>query len=209
MNLPEIFGYIASGLVLATFSMRTMIPLRLVGICSNIAFIAYGFLAGLYPVLILHLILLPLNFYRFFEMYNLIREIRIAADSDHELRALLPYMNSISRPAGSTLFKKGDSADAMYILTSGHIRLAELGAEINPGDMVGEIGMFSPNGARMGTAVCIQDCKLQRITAARVRELVYQNPRIGFYFIGVVTNRLLDDVKSLERKLSESSGAGR
>lgn len=64
MNFPEIFGYIASGLVLATFSMRTMIPLRLLGIASNVAFILYGFLAGLPPVLILHLILLPLNIYR-------------------------------------------------------------------------------------------------------------------------------------------------
>lgn len=61
MTLAEIFGYIASGLILAAFSRRTMIPLRILGISSNIAFITYGALAGLLPVLILHSILLPLH----------------------------------------------------------------------------------------------------------------------------------------------------
>jgi hypothetical protein len=41
--------------------MKTMIPLRMIGICSNCMFILYGSLDGLYPVLVLHLILLPLN----------------------------------------------------------------------------------------------------------------------------------------------------
>ena len=35
-------GYFASALVLATFCMRTMTPLRLAAICSNIAFIVYA-----------------------------------------------------------------------------------------------------------------------------------------------------------------------
>jgi hypothetical protein len=57
-------GFIASGLVLATFGMKDMVNLRIVAICSNIAFIMYGFLLGLPPVLILHVILLPLNGWR-------------------------------------------------------------------------------------------------------------------------------------------------
>ena len=36
-------GYIAAALVFATFSMKTMVPLRLVGIASNLFFIAYGY----------------------------------------------------------------------------------------------------------------------------------------------------------------------
>ena len=57
-------GFIASGLVLATFGMKDMVNLRIVAICSNIAFIMYGFVLDLPPVLILHLMLLPLNGWR-------------------------------------------------------------------------------------------------------------------------------------------------
>ena len=61
---PSAIGFIASGLVLATFGMKDMINLRIVAICSNIAFIMYGFVLDLPPVLILHVMLLPLNGWR-------------------------------------------------------------------------------------------------------------------------------------------------
>jgi CRP/FNR family transcriptional regulator, cyclic AMP receptor protein len=47
--------------VLAAFCMRHMAALRLTAIASNLAFIAYGASAGLDPVLMLHVLLLPLN----------------------------------------------------------------------------------------------------------------------------------------------------
>ena len=57
-------GFIASGLVLAAFGMKDMVNLRIVAICSNIAFIIYGIVLDLPPVLILHVMLLPLNGWR-------------------------------------------------------------------------------------------------------------------------------------------------
>jgi hypothetical protein len=60
----DITGYVASALVLATFSMRSMRPLRLTAIASNLAFIAYALLAGMRPILILHSVLLPVNVVR-------------------------------------------------------------------------------------------------------------------------------------------------
>ncbi len=61
-------GYVASALVLATFTTNDMRLLRVVGICSNIAFIIYGSLGGLAPVLVLHLLLLPLNVVRLLQL---------------------------------------------------------------------------------------------------------------------------------------------
>lgn len=49
MTSGEIFGYIASALVFATFYMRTMLPLRCVAIASNLAFITYAVIDGLTP----------------------------------------------------------------------------------------------------------------------------------------------------------------
>ena len=57
-------GVVASALVLTAFGMKDMVNLRIVAICSNIAFIMYGFVLDLPPVLILHVILLPLNGWR-------------------------------------------------------------------------------------------------------------------------------------------------
>ena len=57
-------GYLASALVLATFWMRQMVPLRVVAICSNVAFFSYAVLLSLPPVGILHAVLLPVNVWR-------------------------------------------------------------------------------------------------------------------------------------------------
>ena len=75
MSPQDALGYLAALLVLATFSMKTMLPLRLTGIASNCAFIAYGYATRAYPVLALHVILLPLNTLRFYQIMRLIRQV--------------------------------------------------------------------------------------------------------------------------------------
>jgi hypothetical protein len=64
----ELIGYIASFLVFTTFYVKSIITLRLMAICSNIAFILYALGSGLQPIFILHSLLLPLNLYRIFEI---------------------------------------------------------------------------------------------------------------------------------------------
>jgi hypothetical protein len=54
-------------LVLATFAMKDMRRLRAMAVLSNLAFIVYGAINGLLPVLILHLLLFPLNLRRLIE----------------------------------------------------------------------------------------------------------------------------------------------
>ncbi len=65
---PDLLDYLASALVLATFGMRDMRALRLTAIASNLAFIGYGVAAGIEPVLMLHVLLLPLNLRRLREI---------------------------------------------------------------------------------------------------------------------------------------------
>jgi CRP/FNR family transcriptional regulator, cyclic AMP receptor protein len=60
----DLIGYGAATLVLLTFLMRGMIPLRLLGLTSNVAFVAYAAAAGLMPILLLHTLLVPINIYR-------------------------------------------------------------------------------------------------------------------------------------------------
>lgn len=68
--ISEATGFLASALVLLTFAMGDMRMLRIIAIFSNVAFIAYGALDWLPPVLSLHLLLLPLNLLRLKEILN-------------------------------------------------------------------------------------------------------------------------------------------
>jgi hypothetical protein len=63
-DLIDVVGYAASGLTLATFAQRAMLPMRLLALGANVCFIGYGSLGSYMPVLVLHLILLPINFVR-------------------------------------------------------------------------------------------------------------------------------------------------
>jgi hypothetical protein len=62
--MSDLVGYAAASAVLASFLMRSMVPLRLVAILSNILFLSYGYLAQIHPVLLLHAALLPINIAR-------------------------------------------------------------------------------------------------------------------------------------------------
>jgi CRP/FNR family transcriptional regulator, cyclic AMP receptor protein len=68
MTSVDSIGYVAASLVLATFCARTMVLLRALAIASNLAFIAYGLLAHLWPILLLHAVMLPLNVHRLLEV---------------------------------------------------------------------------------------------------------------------------------------------
>jgi hypothetical protein len=62
--VTDILGYAASCAVLATFLMRTMVPLRLIAILSNVLFLVFGYAQHIYPVFFLHVALLPINAWR-------------------------------------------------------------------------------------------------------------------------------------------------
>jgi uncharacterized membrane protein (GlpM family) len=63
----DIIGYLAALLLVLTFFMRDMMQLRITAICSSIAWMVYGFSDALYPIIILHLVLGPLNAYRLWQ----------------------------------------------------------------------------------------------------------------------------------------------
>ena len=63
----ETIGFIGAALMVVTLAMKTMIPLRAVGVISSIFQSAFALLAGITPMLIQHSVLLPMNAYRLYE----------------------------------------------------------------------------------------------------------------------------------------------
>ena len=88
LSVADMLGASAAGLTLLAFSQRTMLPMRLSAIGANLCFILYGALGSLYPVLALHLILVPINVFR------LIEDLRI--------RRSMPEACSAPDPRGSS-----------------------------------------------------------------------------------------------------------
>lgn len=197
-------GYCASLLVFCAFYMKTMIPLRCVAIASNVAFITYGFAGGLYPVLVLHVVLLPLNCLRLLQMRTLIRRVREASRGDMSMEWLIPLMTRRKVESGHVLFRKGDPADSMYLILSGSVRLPELDITLGPGALIGEIGVFAPDNRRTGTAICESDAELGAINDQKVLQLYYQNPTFGFHMFRLVLRRMLENER---RQLAQSSAS--
>lgn len=197
-------GYFAAASGVAMFAMATMIPLRITGLVHNVASIAFGLLAGVYPTVVQHTILLPLNSWRLYQMVRLIRNVKEAVAGDHSMDWIKPFTTRRHLGAGETLMEKGAEADRMYFLVSGKLALPELGTEMLPGVIVGELGMLSPGTKRTRTIVCAEDCEVLELTYERIKELYYQNPTFGFYFLRLSSERLFDTIARLERELAES-----
>jgi CRP/FNR family transcriptional regulator, cyclic AMP receptor protein len=191
-----IAAWVAALLVFSSFFMKTMIPLRVVAIASNVAFISYaliglnyGIFGRVYPILILHAALLPLNVARLSELKRLIKTVNEASLRD-AFDSLIPYMTKENHPAGEMLFRKGDPAEKLYLIEHGTVQFPEAGRELSSGAVFGEVGLFAPEGTRSVSAVCEGECRLYAIAKEKVLELYYENPKFGFFLIQLVSGLL-------------------
>ena len=171
--------------------MKAMVPLRAIAIASNVAFIAYGLGAGLYPVLILHVVLLPLNCLRLLQMRRMIRRVRAGLQGNLCVEWLIPLMTRHTFRAGDVLFRMGDPARSTFMILSGAVRVAEIGVVLGPGSLIGEVGVFAPDGCRTGTAVCETDVEIGSISDERLLQLYVQDPTFGLYLMRLVVQRML------------------
>lgn len=197
----DALGYAAAGLTIAQYLMKTMIPLRMISLCASLLFLTYGLLAPSYPHVVLNCVLFPLNAIRLREMMNLVTQVRTAAQSDLSMEWLSPFSSKRLCEKGETLFRKNDPAEAMYYTVSGRFILKEIGVEIGPGQVIGEIAMVSPNNRRTQSFICVEPGEIREISYDKVEELYFQNPRFGFYFLKLITQRLMANHATLEKQL--------
>lgn len=193
MSLGEIFGYIASVLVFVTFYMKTMVPLRLVAVASNVAFITYASIEGLAPILILHCALLPLNLLRLVQLRDFLRQVEGAAAEGFSVQAIMPLMRRRTIRAGETLFAANELANELYYVAEGALFLPELQQEVGAGSFIGEFALFSDSGRRTATVVARTDCTLLVLSRNAVFSALLQHPRLGIHLLKLVTTRLLQN----------------
>jgi CRP/FNR family transcriptional regulator, cyclic AMP receptor protein len=189
----ELLGWVAAGFTLLAFSMRTMMPLRMAAIASNVFFIAYAALDGLHPVLVLHSVLLPFNLLRLAEIVRTRRSVaraRRGALDPAWLKGLTTARKTF--PAGAVVFEQGDAPDFIYYVLSGRVGLDRVEVDLGPGQVFGEIAFFTDARARTLTARCLEPCELLALDEAAFTRLHYQDPAFGLYLMRLITQRLMD-----------------
>jgi len=195
VDLGTVLGLVAAALYFTSYSMKSMLPLRALAIASNVFFIAYGYVQSSLPELVLHSVLLPLNASRLWEIRKLTEEIARATQDSPVSQWLLPHMTRRAFKAGDIVFRKGDLADEVVYIVSGQLRLQEHDQILGPGELIGEIGLFSPDKKRTQSIICETDGELYRMTDEMIYRLYYQNPKLGFYFMRLIVERLLRDIR--------------
>jgi hypothetical protein len=202
-DLANALGLIGGLCYVASLYLKTMVPLRIVAIVSNCFFMAYGVLARQLPTIVLYAVLLPINFVRLVQMQQLIKRARIASQGDLSMEWIKPFMKKRNCKKGTVLFRKGDTAHEMFYIVSGRYLVTELGVELPPGKLMGELGFLAPDNRRTGTVECLEDGEVLRLDYDTLRELYFQNPEFGFYFLRLTSERMLQNIARLERELEE------
>jgi len=196
-------GLFSSIFLVASYTMTTMIPLRIFGILTNLVLITFSFTTGNYPTMILHMVLLPLNAFRLNQMLTLVRDVKRSVNSDLSMEWLKPFMTERQCEAGEVLCYKDEKAEEMYYIVSGRYRLVEMGIELPVGTLTGELGFLSPGNKRTGTLECIESGLILAVTYRQFEELYVQNPAFGFYFLRLSSAKLFENLYASQARVAE------
>ena len=202
-NVITAIGILAGALYIASQFQKDMISLRVLALASNPLYLIFCVLDTDYqitelivmPTFLVNVILLPINAKRLLDILRLTKQIEQATVESPVTEWLLPHMHLRKHKAGEVLFRKGDVADKIVYVANGTLKLQGIDHCIGPGELIGEIGLFSAEKVRTMTVVCETDCELYQMTDAQIYRLYYQNPKLGFFFMRLIVERLLRDIK--------------
>ena len=202
ITIANMCALIGAAFFVATLLMRTMVALRVSNMISCVFFMGFGALASDIRTFLLYLLLLPINSVRLYQMLNLVKKARTAVQGDMSMEWLKPFMAQRKYRHGEVLFKKGDIANEMFLTVTGKFLVTEIGVELSPGRLMGELGFLTPNNRRTATVECVEDGSALTITYDKLLEIYFQNPQFGYYFLSLTSQRLLQNISRLEETVA-------
>jgi CRP-like cAMP-binding protein len=114
-------------------------------------------------------------------------------DDAQLLKWLLPHVAHRRAAAGEIIFRRGERGSVLYYVQRGRVALEELAIEIGPGQLLGEIGVFSAEHLRTCTARCTTDVDLFCLDLERAQRIFCLNPQFGLHVVQLLAQRLLAD----------------
>src|ERR1700740_172597 len=198
ITLANMFALVGAIFFVATLLMRTMVPLRVANMAGCTFFATSGALSGNVANFLLYLLLLPINAVRLRQLLKLVKKARNATQGDMSIEWLKPFMTERRYHRGDRFFKKADATAEMFLTVTGKFLVKEIGVELPPGRLMGELGFLTPNNQRTGTVECMEDGQVLTITYERLLEIYFQDPQFGYYFLVLTSQRLLENISRLE-----------
>src|SRR5215471_11234773 len=201
----EVIAIVAAGVIAVSSNLPTRISYRRISMLACAGFVLYGAIMPDLAVVRVHGVLLLILVVREWILQSVLREARheLVANASmafkeqrmapHKVIApewLTPLMVRAYPKANQFLFKVGDMSDEMFLITKGKVRIPELNLSMGAGEMLGEIGIFSPERKRTASAMCETDVEVLRISARRVFELFCQNPKFAFLLMQLIIGRM-------------------
>jgi len=118
--------------------------------------------------------------------------------SPEEREQIARYCPDRSFQKGSTIFSPGDAPEALYVLSSGLIKLSHVSEDgqesilrvFGPGDVFGELLLTVR--ARPFLATALTACTVTVVPGKTFLQLLSTIPKIGFNFIGVLSRHLAE-----------------
>ena len=183
-------GAIGALLMVLSNLMKRMVALRVFALCANVFFFIQFVIERNWILIALQVTLFSINLWRLWTLHRLLRSLE-AANADTSIREwLLPQMRKRKFKAGTVLFRIGEPANELFYIQSGTITSPEIGQSLGPGNLLGEIGMFSEDHLRAATCVCATDVVAYTMTDEAAYVLYVSNPQIGFYLIRLIIQQL-------------------
>jgi len=202
VTLPNVLGSVGAIFYVASMSMKTAIPLRVAGLVSAFFSLGTSVLNRSIPGMVIYALLLPVHSIRLYQMLELIKKVRAAANTDLSMNWLRPYMKNRKYRKGDIIFRKGDPADEMFLVDKGKFRVIELGSELQPGQIFGELGLLTTGSHRTRSVECVEAGHVLTLPYDEVRALYFENPEFGFYFLRLVASRLIANSARAEEMLA-------
>lgn len=202
ITLANMFGLVGAIFFVATLLMQRMVPLRVANIVGCIFFAISCALSGSVATFRLYLVLLPVNAVRLRQLLKLVKKARNATQGDRSMEWLKPFMTERRYRQGDILFRKGDAATEMFLTVTGKFLAKEIGVELPPGRLMGELGLLTPNSRRTATVECIEDGQALTITYERLLEIYFQSDQqFGYYILVLTSQRLLENNHRLQESI--------
>src|SRR5438128_8650875 len=145
--------------------------------------------------------------------YALLRSAPIfAALNDDAVEELCGYLHPIELKGGSSLFRVGDSGDAMYFIESGRVRITVTDADgrevilasLGHGDFFGDMAMLDGHG-RSADATVTEDSRLAVLTRENFLTFVSSDARIVLEMLSAITRRLRRTDDLLRHRVSRNA----
>ena len=118
-----------------------------------------------------------------------------------KFKILKSAANATPYTAGSTIFKKGDPGDSMFVVASGEVDIVVEGKVVDSlteGDAFGEMALIDKQN-RSADAVAKTDCEVIAIDEKRFLFMTDHTPRFALQVMRLVAARLRERMADIER----------